>query len=157
MKKIICSVIVATLLSCTVPAAEIDLSGMTYEQLVTLKDQINMAMWNSQEWQEVTVPQGEWIVGEDIPAGHWTIKCVSDAHADDTVIEWGFVDSDGIIDFYKPYWSGFIHNPNNEYYQEGQVTEVEAELEDGMRVLVASYGYPAVFTPYSGKPDLGFK
>ena len=31
-------------------AAEIDLSGMGYEELVALKDRINLAIWKSEEW-----------------------------------------------------------------------------------------------------------
>ena len=68
MKRIICWTITLMILfavpcSC---AEDIDLSGMSIDELVELKDRINLAIWNSQEWEEVTVPQGEWIVGEDI-------------------------------------------------------------------------------------------
>ena len=42
----------------TVVFADIDLSGMNYDELVALKDQINRAIWNSDDWQEVEVPQG---------------------------------------------------------------------------------------------------
>lgn len=47
----------------TADAAQIDLSAMTYEELVALKDKINLAMWESKDWEEVTVPQGVWTVG----------------------------------------------------------------------------------------------
>ncbi len=60
--KIILAVILLTAFVfnvCVGYATDIDLSHMSFEDLVTLKDQINLAIWNSKEWQEVTVPQGE--------------------------------------------------------------------------------------------------
>ncbi len=76
MKRIL-GLAVATILALIMTAttfADIDLSGMTYDELVALKDQINLAIWNSEEWQEVEVPQGVWEVGADIPAGKWEIR-----------------------------------------------------------------------------------
>ena len=55
-----------------------DISSLSYDELVELKDSINLAIWNSQEWQEVTVPMGVWTVGEDIPVGHWSISLSPD-------------------------------------------------------------------------------
>ena len=78
MKKLV-SFFLAALLICSAAAADpVDLSGMSYDELVALRDQINLAIWNSQEWQEVTVPEGIWIVGEDIPAGHWSIRVAAE-------------------------------------------------------------------------------
>ena len=55
MKKIISCVILLALLFSVSPvgSADIDLSGMSYEELVALKDRINLAMWESDEWEEV--------------------------------------------------------------------------------------------------------
>ncbi len=53
-----------------------NVDSLSYNELADLKDQINLAMWNSDEWQEVKVPQGIWEVGVDIPTGHWTISPV---------------------------------------------------------------------------------
>ena len=68
------SALAAIPLSAHAEEKKIDLSGLTYNELVELKDQINLAIWECDEWQEVEVPQGIWKVGEDIPAGHWTIR-----------------------------------------------------------------------------------
>ena len=69
MKKVITILItLALILSLSVSAlADFDLSGLSFEELVALKDQINLAIWNSEKWQEVEVPHGVWLVGEDIP------------------------------------------------------------------------------------------
>ena len=60
---------------------EIDLTGMTYDELVALREKLNLAIWESDEWQEVTVPKGVWEVGVDIPAGHWTISVADNGFA----------------------------------------------------------------------------
>ena len=142
---------------------KIDLSGMSYEELVELKDQINLAMWDCEEWQEVTVPQGTWIVGEDIPAGHWSIKCADVSRNDRLLevcsIEWGYVDKYGEIIFSadKPYGNAFIHNPNSTYFKPGTDIEMDISLDEGMAIIIKNISAPAVFCPYSGKESLGFK
>ena len=81
MKKIAIMILAIVLIPLAAMADLPDLSGLTFEELVQLRDQINLAMWNSQEWQEVTVPQGVWVVGEDIPIAHWTISLSPSASA----------------------------------------------------------------------------
>lgn len=155
MKKFIALLLVLLSLTGTVFADTIDLSGMTYKELVALKDQINLAIWNSQEWQEVTVPKGVWKVGEDIPAGHWTVICAPGWRK--TEISWGqkLSDNGERID-----WSGRysiyndIYNPEHEYYV-NSATEYSFEARNGEYIIV-KYG-SCIFMPYAGKPSLGFK
>ena len=73
MKKL--ALTLALLLTLTlVPArAEIDLSGMTLAELMELSQQVTMAMWETEEWEEVEVPIGVYEIGVDIPAKHWNI------------------------------------------------------------------------------------
>lgn len=140
-------------------AENIDLSGMTYVELVALKDQINLAIWNSQEWQEVTVPQGVWKVGEDIPAGMWTVKCAEGGFRCE--ISWGAIlaeDGESIE------WSGrsslynYVYNPNQKWYKPGEhMVEYTFTVEIGDYIVVDMDESQALFTPYAGKPDLGFK
>ena len=74
MKKLIIVFLsVCMAISCAY-SESIDLSGLSYDELVALKDRIDLAIWNSQEWQEVEVPQGLYVVGKDIPSGTWTKK-----------------------------------------------------------------------------------
>ncbi|MBQ6364680.1 MAG: hypothetical protein IJH81_05860 [Lachnospiraceae bacterium] len=141
---------------------EIDLSGMSYEELAELKDQISLAMWDSEEWQEVTVPQGTWIVGEDIPAGHWTIKCAdvnrNDRFLDRCEIEWGYVDKYGMIQFTaNVHGRAKLFNPNSNFYKRGTDTEMDINLDEGMAIIIDNHFAPAVFCPYFGKESLGFK
>lgn len=134
-------------------ADPVDLSGMSFDDLVALRDQLNLAIWNCQEWQEVTVPAGVWKIGEDIPAGHWTIRPLPGnivyIYYCDILDEYGKKPGKG--------WSGWDGNLDD--YKSTTFTtvdpdEVDLVLTDGMYIINSYY---AVFTPYAGKPDLGFK
>ena len=156
MKKIIAMILVLVVCIGGCAFAEVDLSGMTYEELVSLKDQINLAIWNSKEWQEVVVPIGVWEVGKDIPAGHWTVKA---AYSTASVqINWGdYLDDSG----QNIRWKGTYELYNTVYgkeywgYDEGDPTEYSFEVKNGQYIVIENSS--ALFTPYSGKPDLGFK
>lgn len=157
-KRIIAGLMAGALLAGGVASADVDLSGMSYDELVALKDQINLAIWDSEEWQEVTVPQGIWVVGEDIPAGTWTVKCLDDAYR--TEICWGDVlteDGTSVRNKNRGDIFIYIYNPNHGLYDTGEPTEYTFTLQDGDYVEVAYDEDAAVFTPYAGKPSLGFK
>ena len=131
---------------------DIGLKGKNYDELVALKDQINMAIWNSAEWQEVEVPQGVWEVGADIPAGKWTILPGASGN---TYIKIGTEIKDGSTDVSSSS-SAVIRNDNYKYYKpESDLTSWTYDFKNGEYVKI-DYG-PAVFTPYAGKPSLGFK
>ena len=51
-----------------------DVSSLSFSDLIKLQEEINLALWNSDEWQEVTVPAGLYQVGRDIPAGTWVVS-----------------------------------------------------------------------------------
>lgn len=154
MKKVLTIFITFVLIFALVPAAfaDVDLSGMSYDELVALKDQINMAIWNSAEWQEVEVPQGVWEVGADIPAGKWTIKAVPGGN---TYIKVGTTLEDGGTDVDSDFTVD-IYDRGHYGYKEGQeLTESTITLEAGQYINIKFAN--AIFTPYAGKPSLGFK
>ena len=150
MKKLIALALAAFLMiGCA--AAEIDLSSMSFDELIALKDKINLAIWNSAEWQEVTVPQGLWEVGADIPAGKWTIKAKNTR----TKIEIGQPDEERAgIDF---------SSRKNEFTVRTESASGNAPLEYFIEVVEGDFIFisptfgAAIFSPYTGKPDLGFK
>lgn len=154
MKKTIC-ILLALLWIPALACAEIDLSGMTYEELVMLKDRINLAIWASDEWQEVEVPKGVYEVGTDIPEGRWTVKAPEKG---DARIYWGdALDESGVnLSYYGRVWEleRLVH-PDYRYYEKGDATEVTWDLKEGHYIIVDEG--VAVFTPYAGKPSLGFK
>lgn len=147
-----------TLLSipfCTA-AENINLSNMNYDELVSLKDQINLAIWNSAEWEEVTVPQGVWQIGTDIPVGHWEISAADGVYTN--IIYGSTLDESGTNISYdsndRVY--EFINSPTYEFYNENEHrTIIDIDMKDGAYVVVDNGS--AVFSPYSGKQALGFK
>lgn len=162
MRKLIVALLVVTMMISTAMAEGIDLSGLSYDDLVALKDRINLAIWESEEWQEVTVPQGRWIVGEDIPVGTWVIKCAqinNDSISGRlTQLEWGeTLEEDGDISYHGRHGYENVFNGDSKYYEAGDNTEITVELQDGDIVDIDTDYAPAVFMPYSGKPSLGFK
>ena len=155
MKKIMAVILTIALLLPAFAIADVDLTGMTYEQLVELKNQINLAIWASEEWQEVSVPSGVYIVGEDIPAGKWTLQAAEGIYAS---VKWGdTLAASGVdLDYGDLYEYEALYSPTYKYYEEGRdKTEVTYDMKDGQYVIVDDG--MVVFTPYSGKPSLGFK
>jgi hypothetical protein len=132
------------------------LSGLSYDGLIARKNQINLAIWKSQEWQEVTVPQGTWKVGEDIPAGHWTVKCTDKVTF--STISWGErLDENGqdISYFGKSSTSNSIYNPEHYENRDRYPVEYSFEVVDGDYIQINNGS--VVFMPYVGKPSFGFK
>lgn len=127
-----------------------------YEDLVQLKEDINLAMWMSAKWQEVTVPQGTWKVGKDIPAGHWSVKCAPGARI--TQIDWGEKLSQNGEDIA---WSGRYSNYNTVYNaknypdKDNYLHVYSFEVKEGDYIKVSDGS--AVFMPYIGKPSFSFK
>ena len=74
MKKLLTVLIVLALLGAAALAEQIDLSGMSYEDLLALRQQVDAAIWASDGWQEVEVPAGVYTIGEDIPTGRWSVS-----------------------------------------------------------------------------------
>ena len=157
MKKhlllIIACIFTVTLSFSTPVFAEIDLSGMTFDELVALKEQIDLAIWQSEEWQEVSVPTGLYLVGEDIPAGKWTIIA---PEGSDTYVKWGDEPDETGTSLKKFKGNERIYSPSDPNYEANQDrTQLDIELYDGLYLYVEDG--VAVFTPFTGKPSLGFK
>lgn len=156
MRKVFLLVFVLVLVG-SIAFAEVDLSGMSFEELVALKDQINLAIWNSQEWQEVTVPVGVWKVGEDIPAGHWTITVAPNGPTSWAYVSVGTaLDQTGkAIDIMSTsyYYSQDIKLDGSDGIS--NLVQIDYEFKDGAYVIIDFSD--VVFAPYAGKPSLGFK
>lgn len=73
MKKLVC----ITMIFCLIPLiafADVDLSAMSYSELIDLNHTLTAEIMSRPEWKEVEVPAGQWRVGSDIPAGEYAIK-----------------------------------------------------------------------------------
>nr|DAH41752.1 MAG TPA: hypothetical protein [Caudoviricetes sp.] len=155
MKKILCSILSTVLLcslSTPVFSDGIDLSALSWDELIALKAQIDQELTTRDQWQEVEVPQGLWVVGEDIPEGMWTVVCGSGA----AVVKWGYSLREGEqrVDVLKsPSDTASVFSAADA--QPGARTQYTLEAKKGMYIEI---GFTSViFQPYTGKPDLGFK
>lgn len=142
------------LLAVPASASGYDLKAMSWQELLDLKAAITLELLSRDEWQEVEVPEGVYTVGEDIPAGKWTIRCKTGRFSR---IEWGeFLDESGQgISFSGVIASDSVYNPSSRSYKEDERTEYTIEVKNGYHIVI-EYG-PATFQPYTGAPDLGFK
>lgn len=155
MKKVIAIALALVLLLSVGAAAfaDVDLSGMSFEELVALKDQINLAIWNSQEWQEVTVPHGVWIVGEDIPAGKWTITAGDGCSL---ALQIGTkLNTMGTELENRSYYQRLRSKTYRYYDPADDVDQVTVDLSNGQIILFEEGS--VIFSPYAGKQSLGFK
>lgn len=147
------------LILCTIAApslAEVDLSGMSFDELVALREQIDLAIWNCAEWQEVTVPQGVWKVGEDIPVGRWTIKAADGVWAR---VSYGsdLDDNQKEVDYRSDdYYSSQVHSKTwRSFDPNSDIPQIDIDAKAGAYIVVENGN--VVFSPYTGKPSLGFK
>lgn len=74
MKKLVSILVLVFLVVSSAAAEDINLSSLSFDQLVQLQSRITMEIMQRNEWQEVTVPAGIYEVGKDIPAGTWSLE-----------------------------------------------------------------------------------
>lgn len=155
MKKLIALLLFLVL---TVPAIAVadvpDISRLNYDELIQLKNQLNLAIWNSQEWQEVTVPNGIWEIGVDIPAGHWTIRAAEKCGPNYIIYSPALSENGHDVELAGDYIMECVCDPGSEYFSLEYKTSADFVLEEGYFVRLDC---AMVFSPYAGKPDLGFK
>ena len=154
MKRLFAFFLLLAILTSSAAADPIDLSGMSFDELLQLRDRLNIAIWNSQEWPEVTVPAGVWIIGQDIPAGHWSIRVAGDCDVIlvsyfDKLDDAGLSVGSGAYLFHQT-----IATPGLSGFGEVNAETVDIDMQDGWFFKCDG---AVIFTPYAGKPDLGFK
>lgn len=54
-----------------------ELDDMSFDELIDTNRQIVCEIMSRPEWKETNVPSGEWVVGEDIPAGTYSVAAKS--------------------------------------------------------------------------------
>ena len=153
MKKLLSLLVLAALLLSVPASADVDLSGMSFNELVALREQVNLALWATEEWQEVTVPAGTYEIGKDIPAGYWTITPVPGEMAN---ISWGPKLEEGgtRVDYMTNYGDQVIVAEGSPYAEYSTVYSVSWNLTEGSYHVIDMAS--VIFTPYTGV-SLGFK
>ncbi|MBQ9464322.1 MAG: hypothetical protein IJU67_03490 [Lachnospiraceae bacterium] len=136
--------------------ADVDLSGLSFDELAALRDRCQLEMMAREEWQEVTVPAGIYKIGRDIPAGHWTIR-LPEKHTMGTVMlsRYDALNSRGDeVDTDRTSFYSFMLLMHENSMHTG-VTETDMILQPDEYIQISNGS--VIFTPYTGKPDLGFK
>lgn len=153
MMKKIAAIVAAAALICTTAMAEINLSGMSYEELIALQAQVTRQIMLTDKWQEVRVPAGVYQVGVEIPAGKWTIRPID---GDTAMIKVGTkLDAGGKdFDYHDLLSHEQITSPKDGYYKYNKIETVTLELQEGQYIIIDSA--PVIFTPYAG-PSFNFK
>lgn len=145
--------LIALLLACllVVPCAfaeDIDLSSLSFIDLVILKERISQELTTRPEWKSVPVPPGLYQVGVDIPAGDWCLKCADSSNVVNvtcgTKLNDTRTDVDGGFQFY-----GLIYKEDDG----SNTTQINAVLYDGLYIRV-QFGSVLFTTPE--KVTLGF-
>lgn len=131
MKKLLAITMILVCMATLATADSIDLSGMSFDELISLRNQLNEEIIGRPEWKEVTVPAGDWVVGQDIPAGVYGIR------------------NDGKNSVNLSVWKNAINDYSNHGLQYNELIKSGGEygriqLEEGW---IVSIGYPLVFTP----------
>jgi hypothetical protein len=150
------ALIMALMMAGTVAFADVDLKGMTVEELEALQEQISSELMERNGVHPVTVPIGVWKVGKDIPLGHWTITAAENAlYGWSSVVYCETLDETGkkpnVIDG-GFYYHGQIKVPGSDAYVASEALDIDMQNEG---YIIVEYG-DVVFTPYEGAPDLGF-
>lgn len=155
MKKLFLVFLAAALLISATASADLpDLSGLSFDELIALREQINLAIWQSQDWQEVTIPAGVWQVGVDIPAGYWTISVAGSAQYQN-IHYFEKLDTVGLGPDYTGYlFLQSIVSRDTAEYGGGLPTSVSIDMKEGW---FFSCSGSVTFVPYTGKPDLSFR
>lgn len=136
MKKVVCLLcaLIVALSACAYAAN--DLLGLSFEELLQKQEQINLALWASDGWQEVEVPVGVYFVGKDIPVGTWVVK----TRGKYMCFEYGFIE-DGA---FSSYHGG--HEMIDGIETNGDTKEIVYQAIEGQAIQI-SYA-PAIFCPY---------
>lgn len=86
MRRLFALVLVFVLMFCSVATAEsIDLSALSLDELIALRQEIDLLIFGSDAYKNVPVPAGDYVIGVDIPAGTYTLEAHGDSYAMITV------------------------------------------------------------------------
>jgi len=105
------------------------MSALSYDELLSVQRSATKEIMTRPEWKEVEVPAGVWIIGQDIPAGFYSITPK------------GYTTLKYYENTETAYW---------DYYTLSNEGLGKLELKDGMKIDLDG---PVVFAPPKG---LGF-
>ena len=148
MKKLFAVVLILTMLSSVALAALPDLSGLSLDELHQLRKNVSKEILSRSQWTEVEVPTGFYVVGEDIPAGHWMISPMEQDYA---LLEY-FEKTDETgknADIFGPYYGVSLGSPGNMLESMYNIQETDIELQAGYYIHI-QFG-SVIFKPFTGR------
>lgn len=150
MKKLLTIILTIVLI---LPAAALSetatLSDYSVAELEYMLAVVRNEILSRYEYGEVTVPPGHYVVGEDIPAGHWTIKY---APGEIGIVSYfkeanttGIEPADTLYDFNG--WN--IGDPEHDLGSLYNNREIDLQLTEGYHLNVEIGS--VVFVPFAGR------
>ena len=147
MKKLIVIILALILVMPITVRADYPLSDMSVGDLEQLLKSVQKEILSKSEWTEVELPVGFYVVGEDIPEGHWTITT-----NDYALIEYfSKTDATGkTADALNGvYYSVALGAPGNDMETIYNTNEIDIELKNGFYFTVSFRS--VIFKPYTGR------
>lgn len=133
----------------------VNLSKMSFDDLIDLRGQIELELMNRKNWQEVLVQEGIYEVGVDIPAGHYTILA---ADGTMTHVKYGNKRKEDESDIHirsTNYRDEYLYSPHmSSYNLYRDKIQTDIKMEKGSYFAVR--GSACVLIPYTGKPYFEF-
>ena len=150
MRKLIAFLLVMIFIIPSTVCAE-NLSQMSLDELYALRQKISSEILSRSKWESVTVPPGFYVVGEDIPAGHWTIKYTPNSYS--VVLYFSKTDETGKNPNYfdGSVYQANIGSPGNDLETLYNLTEIDLDLQEGFYLSIDLGS--VVFEPFTGRPS----
>ncbi|MBO7669877.1 MAG: hypothetical protein J6S60_04735 [Oscillospiraceae bacterium] len=156
--RILAVVIIMIIAMATVPALAapetVDLASMSLEDLEALRLRVLEAMWQTDAWQSVEVPEGAYEIGVEIPAGRWTISAREDDYATIKVVSKLNATRTDEANNAQTYAYQVISAPSSYMHDDYPSESFTVTLEKGMFIIIDDA--PVIFTPPTG-PSFTFK
>lgn len=77
MRKAVIGILLLVVVICSstyaAPTVDVDLTSLSFDELLAFRDQIMDEIIARDEWDNVLIPAGAYEIGVDIPKGTWTI------------------------------------------------------------------------------------
>lgn len=144
MKRIIVSLLLLLLIP-VISVAQVELTGLSYDELVDLSRQVGSAIMSHELFDSVSVPSGLWEVGVDIPQGTWIL---TPANGDYVSVVYGksIDSSENAMDMF---------DDGNTYESMSDDDSWRIIAKDGCYFYIS--GGSVIFTSDTGSSGLGFK
>lgn len=132
----------------------VDLAAMSLQELAELQHRVELAMFASKEWQSVEVPEGAYRIGDQIPAGTWTLTPTPGLYSSIKIVDKVNETGTRRADDGKTLLYQVIAHKDSFMAEDYPATSYTLTLTDGLYLIIEDG--PVIFTP-AGTPSFTFK